>query len=165
MIRHAGLIALRLQGRWAGVLVEGPSGVGKSDLMLRALDAGFRLVADDRTRVWASGGALWGRAPQPIAGLIEARGLGIVRDSALAYAEIVLLARCTDDREAIERMPDFACETLAGIAIPRLDLDPRAASAPAKLRRAMEHLGSAAQQAYQAASLGGPGRAGTGDSL
>ena len=32
MILHAGLIALRLDGHWAGVLIEGPSGSGKSDL-------------------------------------------------------------------------------------------------------------------------------------
>ena len=165
MIRHAGLIALRLNGRWAGALIEGASGVGKSDLALRALDSGFRLVADDRTLVWASGGALFGRAPEPLAGLIEARGYGILRETPLAYAEIMLVARCVEPPEAAERMPENASESLVGVPVPRLDLNPLEASAPAKLRRALEHLGAAAQQAYQAASLGGPGRAGTGDTL
>ena len=50
-------------GGWRGALIEGPSGAGKSDLALRALDAGFRLVADDRVVVWTSGGRLFGRAP------------------------------------------------------------------------------------------------------
>ena len=31
-----------------GVLLLGPSGSGKSDLLLRLLDRGFALVADDR---------------------------------------------------------------------------------------------------------------------
>ncbi len=48
MILHAGLVALRLEGVWRGALIAGPSGVGKSDLALRAIEAGFRLVADDR---------------------------------------------------------------------------------------------------------------------
>jgi serine kinase of HPr protein (carbohydrate metabolism regulator) len=78
MIRHAGLIAHRVAGTWRGALVEGPSGVGKSDLALRALDQGFVLVADDRTLVFVSGGELYGRAPDALAGLVEARGLGVL---------------------------------------------------------------------------------------
>ena len=60
------------------MLIEGPSGSGKSDLALRAIEIGFRLVADDRTLVWASGGALYGRAPAPLGGLIEVRGVGVL---------------------------------------------------------------------------------------
>ena len=37
MIVHAGLIAMRLRGRWRGALIEGPAGAGKSDLALRCL--------------------------------------------------------------------------------------------------------------------------------
>ena len=48
---HAGLIALYDAGGWKGVLIEGASGSGKSDLALRCLGRGFRLVADDRTRL------------------------------------------------------------------------------------------------------------------
>ena len=69
-IRHGGLIVLRQGGVWRGALIEGPSGVGKSDLALRALDAGFRLVADDRVVVFATGGRLYGKPPEPLAGLI-----------------------------------------------------------------------------------------------
>ena len=163
MIRHAGLVALRLHGRWAGALIEGPSGVGKSDLAIRALHMGFRLAADDRTLVWASGGRLYGRAPGPLVGLIEARGQGVLPESPLDLAEIVLLARCVTDATDIERLPEPQIDTIAGIALPCLTLRPREASAPVKLRRAMEHLGAAAQQAYLAASLGGRDRAGTGD--
>ena len=60
------------------MLIEGASGSGKSDLALRCLPLGFRLVSDDRTRLWVSEGRLFGAAPEPIAGLIEARGLGVM---------------------------------------------------------------------------------------
>lgn len=162
MILHAGLVALRLAEFWRGVLICGGSGSGKSDLALKALDAGFRLVADDRVVVWRSGGVLFGRAPESLAGLIEARGHGIIRESPLAMAEIVLVATCVED-EAIERMPEPEMIEVAQVAVPRLRIDPFEASAPAKLRRALQHLGHARQQAYQARSSGGGDRLGTGD--
>lgn len=140
-IVHGGLVALRLDGRWRGVLILGPSGVGKSDLALRALDSGFRLVADDRVAVWTSGGALYGRAPDPLRGLIEARGHGVTTESPVAFAEIVMAARCLEATQVIERMPAPEAETIAGTPVPLLRLDPREASAPAKLRRALLHLG------------------------
>jgi serine kinase of HPr protein (carbohydrate metabolism regulator) len=164
LIRHAGLVALRLDGLWRGALIEGPSGVGKSDLALRCLEAGFRLVADDRTLVWASGGALYGRAPDALAGLIEARGHGVMAESPLRMAEVAIAVTCAADPGEIDRMPDPVIETLLGATLPRIVLDPREPSAPAKLRRAMQHLGAASQQAYLAASRGGGGRAAAGDS-
>jgi serine kinase of HPr protein (carbohydrate metabolism regulator) len=163
MILHAGLVALRRDGCWRGALIAGPSGVGKSDLALRALETGFRLVADDRTLVWVSGGRLYGRAPDALAGLIEARGLGVMPERAVAFAEIVLVVRCAPRDVEIERMPDPRGETLAGASIPLLNLDPREPSATAKLRRALQQLGAGAQQAYQPTSRGGGDRAGTGD--
>ena len=88
MILHAGLIALRLDGGWTGALVLGEAGAGKSDLMLRALGAGFRLVADDRTVVWLSQGRPFGRAPERLLDLIEIRGLGVVQETAQPVAEM-----------------------------------------------------------------------------
>ena len=58
MILHAGLLAIYLNGAWRGVLIEGASGAGKSDLAIRLLEQGFRLVADDRVLVWSCDGAL-----------------------------------------------------------------------------------------------------------
>jgi serine kinase of HPr protein (carbohydrate metabolism regulator) len=140
-VLHGGLVALRLGGRWRGALILGPSGAGKSDLALRALDAGFRLVADDRVSVWTSGGALYGRAPDPLSGLIEARGTGVVAAASVGFAEIVLAVRCVGTGEAIERMPEPETETIAGTAVPLMWIDAREPSAPAKLRRALLHLG------------------------
>src|SRR5450432_1436979 len=72
---HASCVALGSKG----VLLLGPSGCGKSDLALRLIDGGAKLVADDRTILFVKDGALHGRAPAPIKGLLEIRGLGIVK--------------------------------------------------------------------------------------
>ncbi|EHH67918.1 HPr kinase/phosphorylase [Gluconobacter morbifer] len=58
-----------------GVLLLGPPGAGKSDLALRLMDAGFQLVADDRVMLDDSVAS----APRRLAGLIEVRGVGILR--------------------------------------------------------------------------------------
>lgn len=150
MILHAGLIALRLDGYWRGVLIEGPAGAGKSDLALRAAALGFRLVADDRTLVFVSRGRLFGRAPPPLAGLLEVRGLGVTPRPHLRFAQIALIGRCVAGPLGVERMPSAANLTLLGQATPLMDLWPLEASAPAKLALALEHLGARRQQVYQA---------------
>ncbi len=140
-ILHAGLLAQRLGGLWTGVLIAGSSGAGKSDLMIRAMDAGFRLVSDDRTLVWACAGALFGRAPESIAGLIELRGLGVVREPGVRLAQIVLMVRCEDEGVQIERSPDDAFETVGELRVPAICLRALDASAPVKLGRALRSLG------------------------
>ncbi|HEY3697058.1 HPr kinase/phosphorylase [Phenylobacterium sp.] len=148
MIVHAGLIALRMGGAWRGVLIEGPSGAGKTDLALRCLADGFRMVADDRTLIWLSGGRVFGRAPDALAGRVEVRGLDVVEEPAAPFAEVALVARC----EPAERIPEPQFEERLGMALPLLRVAPLEASAPQKLRRALHHLGRRPQQAYQTGS-------------
>ncbi len=140
-VRHAGLLALRHDGFWRGALIEGPSGAGKSDLALRALETGFRLVADDRVVVFISAGRLYGKAPETLAGLVEARGLGVVAEPALPFCAIGLVVRCVAEPEAVERLPDARYATVLGLSVPAFDLWPREPSAPSKLRRMMQSLG------------------------
>jgi serine kinase of HPr protein (carbohydrate metabolism regulator) len=140
VIHHAGFLARRLRGDWRGALIEGPSGSGKSDLALRALDAGWSLVADDRTLLWTSGGRLFGRAPDALAGLIEARGIGVVPTAQRAFAEVRLIVRCVE-ADAVERLPRDEVERVLGVDVPLLRLAAREPSAPAKLSRALTHLG------------------------
>jgi len=132
VIRHGGLVALWGASGWRGLLIEGPSGAGKSDLALRALDEGFRLVADDRVELWVSQGRLFGAAPQVLRDLLEVRGVGVVHEPALPFAEVALIARCGSP----ERLPEPQSVDELGVAIPLLVVDPREPSAPAKLRRA-----------------------------
>ncbi len=139
MILHAGLIAARLGGVWQGVLIEGPAGAGKSDLALRSLDQGFQLVADDRVLLWTCEGQLYGRAPDALSGLLEVRGLDVLRLGALPLAEVALIARCGPP----ERLPEPAFAELLGVSRPLIVINPREASAPAKLRRALSHFDAA----------------------
>src|SRR5688572_16821837 len=66
-----------------GILIRGPSGSGKSQLALSLLQSagtGFsRLVGDDRLHLQGVHGRLLIRPATALAGLIEVRGLGIIR--------------------------------------------------------------------------------------
>lgn len=139
MILHAGCVAARRGKRWAGVLVTGASGSGKSDLMLRLIDRGWRLVADDRVFVWACEGGLYARAPAPLAGLVEVRGFEIVALPQRAFARIVLAAACLGRGERPDRLREDARQTVAGVEVARLDLRPLEASAPLKVALALDH--------------------------
>lgn len=141
--RHAGLIARRQDGLWRGALIEGPSGAGKSDLALRALEHGFRLVADDRVVTFPAGGRLYGKAPEPLAGLIEVRGLGVVQTALapLPFCEIAVIIRCVAAPDAVQRLPEPRAERIAGISLPVFDLWPREPAAPLKIVRIMQSLG------------------------
>lgn len=141
MILHAGLVALRLNGRWRGVLIEGPSGAGKSDLALRTLSHGARLVADDRVVAWTSEERLFGRAPETLAGLLEIRGLGVGPVSVLPYAGIELIIACETDLAALERLPDPETAERLGVTLPLRRLWPFEPAAPLKLIAALERVG------------------------
>lgn len=131
---HATTVAL--SGR--AVLIRGPSGSGKSDLALRLVDEGAMLVADDQTGLTVENGRLMARPPPTIAGLLEVRGLGIVRLPYHLAAPVVLVA---DLAETVERLPPEETVDLLGMAIPRVSLRPFEASATAKLRLAVSQAG------------------------
>ena len=133
---HATAIARHGPEGWRGVLLTGPSGSGKSDLALRLIEHGWRLVADDYCDVWTSGGAVWARAPERISGRIEVRGLGIIPSPTLALARIVLISAC--GQAPVERLPEPDTQIVAGLALPRIALDTRPASAPAILEAALK---------------------------
>jgi len=145
----------------AAVLLRGPSGAGKSDLALRLIEEGARLVADDQVLLAAEGGRLTARAPTPIAGQIEVRGIGIVPVATEESAPVALVADLVSPGE-IERLPTPAAETILGVALPCIALAPFEASAPAKLRLALARAAAnmppapAAPAATPAASVGVP---------
>jgi serine kinase of HPr protein (carbohydrate metabolism regulator) len=136
VIAHAGLIARRLAGRWRGVLIEGGSGAGKSDLALRALDQGFRLVADDRVVLWTCEGRLFGRAPGSLSDLIEVRGVDVTTEPAVTFCEVALVVQPGTP----ERLPEPERVERLGLHLPRQLLSYREPSAPAKLGRALSAL-------------------------
>jgi serine kinase of HPr protein (carbohydrate metabolism regulator) len=135
---HATLVARRIGGRWRGALVRGPSGAGKSTLALRCLDAGFRLVADDRVVVFASGGRVFGKPPKPLEGLIEVRSLGVIAAPAiLRLSEIDLVV---DLVPQTDRTPDPDWAEIAGVSLPRLRLPLADADLPRRLTVALAAL-------------------------
>src|SRR5712692_4170764 len=95
------------------VLLRGPSGSGKSDLGLRLIDAGARLVADDQSELWRRGDALFVRAPATIAGLLEVRGIGIMRLDSLPEAPVALIVDLVA-AEKVERLPTSNTVTILG---------------------------------------------------
>ena len=111
---------------WTGVLITGPSGSGKSDLALRLIGRGWRLVADDYSHVFASAGTLYATTPATIAGRIEARGLGIVTVAHLGLARLVLAVDCV--AQPPERLPEAETVRVAGLDLPRLRVIARHAS-------------------------------------
>jgi HPr kinase/phosphorylase len=87
-----------------GVLLLGESGAGKSDLALRLIHEGAKLVADDRVELFARDGAVWAKPPEILAGLIEARGVGILSLPFETEARICLVVQLVP-REKMPRMP------------------------------------------------------------
>jgi serine kinase of HPr protein (carbohydrate metabolism regulator) len=129
--------AVALDG--VGVLLRGPSGSGKSDLALRLIDGGARLIADDQTVIVRRGGGLFAAPPAAIAGRLEVRGLGIM---ALDFAADTPLRAVFDllPQQAIERLPEPMTVELLNIPLPLARLDPAAPSAAAKVRLAVRQL-------------------------
>jgi serine kinase of HPr protein (carbohydrate metabolism regulator) len=119
-------------------MILGPSGVGKSDLALRLIARGWRLISDDYTQVWASEGTVHASAPAAIAGRIEVRGVGIVSAATRPLTRVVLAVACVP--EAVERLPEPQFRRFAGVDLPLLALDPRPASAVDVVAAALETL-------------------------
>jgi serine kinase of HPr protein (carbohydrate metabolism regulator) len=118
------------------LLLRGPPGAGKSDLALRLIDSGAALIADDQCALYRAGDRILVRAPAAIAGLIEVRGLGILRAPAEAEAPLALVVDLVRP-ELVERLPQARSETFLGLAVPLVALAPFEASAAAKLRLAL----------------------------
>lgn len=95
------------------------------------------LVADDRVVAVATPSGIRVSAPAVLRGLIEVRGVGIVRLPALEMAELALVADLVEP-QAIERLPEpCSAATVCGVYLPRVLITPFEASAPQKLLLAL----------------------------
>ena len=73
-----------------GVLIQGDSGIGKSETGLELVKRGHRLVADDRVDVYAKDEeTLWGEPAEILRNLLEIRGVGIIDVMSLYGASAV----------------------------------------------------------------------------
>ena len=126
----------------AAVLLLGPSGSGKSDLVLRLLARGWVLVADDQVVI--DGVAV--SAPPALRGMLEIRGLGIFEGMAVAVEAHLALVVDLVARDAVARLPVPARWAPAGV--PRVALHGFDAAAPETVALALDAaLGRAAQRA------------------
>lgn len=123
-----------------GVLLLGPAGAGKSDLALRLIDDGAKLVADDCTELLRSGPALIARfpsgAPRTLRGRLEVRGIGIVPVARAARVRLCLVVELRSGGTS-ERFPTGRSFARLGVDVPIVVLDPFTASAAAKVRLAV----------------------------
>lgn len=113
-IRHAS--AVDIDGR--AVLIQGPSGSGKSGLALQLVAFGARLITDDRARLVLRDDWPWVLAPERLRGVIEARGVGLLATPASPGAPIALVVDMA--KAETERLPEPALENLLGHEVMRL---------------------------------------------
>jgi HPr kinase/phosphorylase len=115
---HATTVALPAEGgRMArAALILGPPGAGKSELAVQMMGLGAQLVADDRTLLMAREGRLVATVPPQIRGMIEVRGIGILRVPALAEAEVALAVDM--GRRETARLPARRSFEALGLSVP-----------------------------------------------
>ena len=122
------------------VLLLGESGAGKSDVALRLIAMGAKLVADDQTVLNVDAGRLIAGAPPSIRGRMEIRHVGIVGlESAPPHQ--VLVAVDLNGEGPLPRMPEESCyrppaELPSCAPVPLLRLRAFEASTPAKIAAA-----------------------------
>lgn len=100
----------------AGLLILGPSGSGKSALALQLMALGCALVADDRVVLRQREGVLIAGPPAALAGMIEARGVGLL--AADWQAEAVIRLAVDLATPETERLPHERHFTQLGCAVP-----------------------------------------------
>ena len=144
---HATCVAFRD----IGVLLRGPPGAGKSDLGLRLIEAGARLVADDRVRVAVEEGVLQASAPEEIAGLMELRGIGLARLPNIPRVSIYLVVDLSLSGMP-ERLPLKAWWECFGVRVRRVEIAPFEQTAVAKIRIAAYDASGCADPVTQARS-------------
>lgn len=108
---HATTIAL---GGY-GLMILGPSGSGKSTLALQLMAVGASLVADDRTDIRRRGDRLVAQSPPQLLGLIEARGVGILRVAPSPPVPVAFA--CDLGRTEVDRLPQSRHQAWLGVPV------------------------------------------------
>lgn len=101
-----------------GVLILGASGTGKSSLALQLLALGAQLVADDKTDITPDNDTVIATAPEATRGLIEARGIGLLRSTAAGPTPVRLVIDL--NRVEPDRLPRPHTHQIAQITLPCL---------------------------------------------
>ena len=115
-----------------GVLFQGESGVGKSEVAIELIKRGHRLVADDAGEIRRIGDTLTGTAPELIRHYLEVRGIGVVDIQKLfgmsgvksaTQIDLVIQFERWQDEKFYDRLGlDEAHTQIMGVPIPLLTI-------------------------------------------
>lgn len=141
-----------------GVLIQGDSGIGKSETGLELVKRGHRLVADDRVDIYAKDEmTLWGEPAEILRHLLEIRGVGIidvmslygasaVKDS--SQVQLAVYLENYDVHKTFDRLGNNGEEfEVSGVAIPRIRI-------PVKTGRNISVVIESAAMNYRAKEMG-----------
>ena len=141
-----------------GVLIQGDSGIGKSETGLELVKRGHRLVADDRVDVFARDDmTLWGEPAEILRHMLEIRGVGIidvmslygasaVKDS--SQVQIAVYLENYTKEQTYDRLGNNGEEIeFCGVTIPRIRI-------PVKTGRNISVVIEAAAMNYRAKEMG-----------
>ena len=134
---HASCVVLKNKG----VLIKGASSSGKSDLCLRlVMRYGASLVTDDRVNLSIKKNNIIASAPDILKGLLEVRGIGIIKLPIKKTTKIDLVINLTDKKEDIERLPEEEYFEFGGLKIRQYSLCAKEDSCPDKILAAITLL-------------------------
>lgn len=131
---------IAIDGR--AVLIEGPSGSGKSSLALELIDRGASLVGDDAVLLETRGTQLFASPHPRTCGLIEIRNLGLVHYPVVHDISVALLIVLDEQAPRFIEAPEPA--DVQGVALPMVRLWPRSGPLPIKVERALATFGLSA---------------------
>lgn len=122
------------------VLIRGAAGSGKSSLALELIDGGATLVSDDQTIIQVDAGRVLASPPVPLEGLLEVRGVGILKVPFESSAPIGLVVDLVKE-DAFERLPDAkqSIVALSGVDLTRILIHERDATAAVIVRSVLRH--------------------------
>ena len=131
---HGSAVAVSGQG----VLLLGPSGSGKSDLALRLIDRGAKLIADDVVDIESPHGMPVLVFQPNLAGKIEVRGIGIC---SVEYVDSAPMCLVVEFADKVERMPpEDRRISICGFSVPLVTLDPFETSSALKVELALRSV-------------------------
>lgn len=122
-----------------GILILGASGSGKSDLALRLIDAGGTLISDDYVDVINKNDTLMAKTAPNIGGMIEVRGVGLIKIDYLQSFQLRLALELVEPKEIV-RLPEGCYFKQGELEIPLYKFDAFCASAIAKIKLIVNKL-------------------------
>ena len=102
------------------ILIQGPSGTGKTSLALQLIERGAHLIGDDIVEVFIKNKQLYCKSEEKLKGVVEVRGLGLVAGLKVSKpAPVLCVIRL--HKKPTERLPKKKTISLLNKKIPVFD--------------------------------------------